>query len=34
MGWNETRYQEVYAIMRERLPNLQEGKPGFAPAWD
>jgi DNA repair photolyase len=34
MGWNESRYQEVYAIMRERLPNLQEGKPGFAPAWD
>jgi DNA repair photolyase len=34
MGWNETRYQEVHAIMREKLPNLQEGKPGFAPVWD
>lgn len=34
MGWNEARYQEVYAVMRERLPNLQEGKPGFAPVWD
>jgi DNA repair photolyase len=34
MGWNEARYQEVYAIMRQRLPNLQEGKLGFAPVWD
>lgn len=34
MGWDEARYQAVYAIMRERLPNLLEGKAGFAPVFD
>lgn len=33
MGWNEARYQTVHAIMRARLPDLLEGKPGFAPPW-
>lgn len=34
MGWNAARYEDVYAILRQRLPNLLEGKPGFAPTWE
>ncbi len=30
-GWTDDRYREVLAILRDRLPELGEGKEGFAP---
>ena len=29
--WDRQRYNEVLRVLRERLPNLGEGKEGFAP---
>lgn len=31
--WDEQRYAEVKQVMGGILPNLYEGKPGFAPDW-
>lgn len=30
-GWSGDRYQEVVEVLKERLPQLAEGKEGFAP---
>lgn len=30
LGWTEAKYQQTKAIMRQHLPNLEEGKAGFA----
>lgn len=30
-GWTDARYREVLAVLRHRLPDLREGKDGFAP---
>ena len=31
MDWTDERYREVVAVLREILPNVGEGKAGFAP---
>lgn len=31
LGWTQERYEEVAQVLREVLPNLGEGKEGFAP---
>ena len=31
LDWSPTRYREAVAILRKELPNLSEGKEGFAP---
>ncbi|MDE0498173.1 MAG: radical SAM protein [Acidimicrobiaceae bacterium] len=31
MGWSDQRYAEVVEILRDSLPNLQEGRAGFSP---
>jgi len=33
MGWDETRYAAVKAILKSHLPELREGKAGFTPYW-
>ena len=33
MGWTPARYVEVVKILRQRLPELREGKIGFTPDW-
>jgi DNA repair photolyase len=33
MGWTPARYAEVVKILRQRLPELREGKIGFSPDW-
>ncbi len=33
-GWTHADYQRVRLILSAALPNLLEGKSGFAPAWD
>jgi DNA repair photolyase len=32
LGWDEVAYQRVVDVLRAELPNLSEGKEGFAPA--
>ncbi len=32
MDWNDQRYAEVVQILRDALPDLQEGRAGFSPA--
>lgn len=32
LGWDEQRYREVRDLLRARLPHLDEGQQGFAPA--
>ena len=31
LSWDETQYQAAVSVLRSRLPNLAEGKEGFAP---
>lgn len=33
LGWTTERYQETFAILRNTLPDLDEGKAGFRPRW-
>jgi DNA repair photolyase len=34
MGWDHARYREVTAVLRQHLPDLQEGQAGFVPVWE
>jgi len=33
MNWNAERYTEVVGILRSCLPDVREGRDGFAPPW-
>lgn len=33
-GWDDAQYAAVKRVLRARLPNVYEGKAGFAPVWD
>lgn len=33
LNWDQAAYQEVVDVLRARLPDLREGKPGFSPEW-
>ncbi len=33
MGWNAAAYRTSVALLRARLPEVREGKNGFAPTW-
>lgn len=33
MNWTTARYDEVVRVLREHLPEVREGKAGFAPHW-
>lgn len=31
MGWNDERYRQIVTVLREVLPQLEEGRAGFSP---
>jgi DNA repair photolyase len=33
-NWNQERYDQVRRVLKQRIPNLGEGKEGFRPPWN